>query len=111
MQDSGIIGYYEAIARASASMLAAARRSDWDALLEIEQTCRQIIEQIKAYGDNLELHGPAHARKMEVIRQVLADDAEIRNLMNPWLRHLETILHGSARGKEAARAYGGSSQA
>jgi flagellar protein FliT len=104
MQD--IIADYESVARASAGMRAAARRGDWDTLLEFEDDCRVIIEKIKVRAARLVLDDETRKRKMEIIHQILDDDAEIRNLMNPWLQQLQTLLGGCANRKKASRAYG-----
>jgi flagellar protein FliT len=90
------LSYYESVAAASADMLAAARRKDWDALAESERRCAAVIAMLKASDAEARLDEDKRPRKAEIIRRVLADDAEIRRLLDPRMRELEHLL-GSAR--------------
>ena len=105
MQNGPIIEYYESIARTSAKMLHAARRGDWEALLEGEKTCAGIIDVIRNCAADQSVESVEHVRKAELIRQMLADDAEIRDLMHPWMKRLELLLHHGSVSRTAERAY------
>ena len=90
------LSYYESVAAASGRMLRAAQDSDWDALIEHEKVCAGLIEALRAADAERDLSGDALLRKAAIIRQVLAEDAEIRRLTQPWLRSLEELLRASA---------------
>jgi flagellar protein FliT len=45
-------------------------------------------------------------RKMVFIRKILADDAQIRELTQPWLVTLERLLGGVSNEKNLRRIYG-----
>ncbi len=101
-----IPGYYEAVREASVDMLAAARASDWDALTANEQHCVATIDRLKAYGDGVaSLDARMRTRTYEIIRAILANDAEIRNLTSPWLRQVESDLGISRAARKAGAAY------
>lgn len=94
--DRDALSYYEAVAAASGRMLRAARDSDWDALIEHEKDCAGLVAALRAADAERRLPGEALARKASILRQVLAEDAEIRRLTQPWLRRVEELLRTSA---------------
>ena len=73
------IGHYEAIAASSRRMLDAARREDWDEVAREEESC------------------------LALMRAMLADDAEVRDLAEPWLARLQTLLGGRGAGPVTRR--------
>ena len=100
-----ILSYYESISQISAKMVEAARRSDWDALLKCEAMCAQIIGELRARSDELPFDDREKLRKAELIRQVLAHDAEIRDQLNPWLAELRNMLQTRSHAKRVEQAY------
>ena len=98
---------YEAIADASVGMLAAARRSDWNGLVAAEKYCAASIDRLRSmqeYAPPLDPVG--RQRKVAIIRKVLANDAEIRTLTQPWLARLQGVLSAATthqRFEEACR--------
>lgn len=96
---------YERIARLTGEMLAAARHQQWDQLIELEHACKN------AFTDLVEVSGAAQAtpevaqRKAALIRQVLADDAEIRSLVEPWIAELGQWLGPANHSQRLRDAY------
>lgn len=85
-----MLEHYEAILDVSHRMLAAARRGDWDAVAQAEAEVDarfQALRQCQGPDRLLEAH--ERRRRLEILRDVLADDAEIRNLAQPWLCELD----------------------
>lgn len=115
MTSSEIIKTYEDILSVTGQMLEAARNNDWDALVERETECRKLVEQLmtaKAEAEtetNAELEPEARKRKVEIIRKVLADDAEIRNLTEPWLARLQHLMTSAGHERRLHAAYGSGS--
>ena len=105
MQVDNQLQHYEFVADTSGRMLEAARRNDWDAVVAEERRCRELIGRLQAAGDT-PLSEAGRLQKQQVIRKVLADDAEIRNLAQPWLQHLERVLTASDNGKRLDSSYG-----
>jgi flagellar protein FliT len=99
------LSYYEAVAAASSRMLRAAQDADWDALVEQEKVCAGLIDALRAADAEHKLNGEALVRKAAIIRQVLAEDAEIRRLTQPWLRRLEELLRASTNQLRLGNTY------
>lgn len=98
--------YYESVREVLQSMLHAAQNEEWDRLVEAEQYCSRLVACLRAIGDRHEpLDATGQRRKSEIIRQVLATDAQIRDLAQPRLRELETLMRGSRTSRQLKRAY------
>jgi flagellar protein FliT len=106
MKSVDVIATYEAILETSGQMLDAARREDWDGLLALEQTCKNSIERLIADPLDSALDTRLQRRKAEIIRQVLADDAQIRSITEPWVGRLQVFLETTHREHKLRRAYG-----
>jgi flagellar protein FliT len=93
-----LIHRYEAIALASRCMLTAARRGDWDEVERLEGRCRVLIEQLKAAADFERLDADEQRLRLRLLRDILADDAQMRARAEPWLAQLERLIaHGAPR--------------
>ncbi len=129
--DPQLLSYYEAIERASADMLTAARAGNWDEVVKLEGACVLLISQLKnealrpveaeeraAKGPAPEAQARAQAQaqsksqaptatdvdtdagldgsrlKSRIMQRILMNDAEIRQLAEPWLQDLDDTLSG-----------------
>jgi flagellar protein FliT len=104
-ETSAPLGGYEAIAEASGRMLGAARQNDWDRFVAEERRCRELVAGLQALPE-LPLTESDRARKSALLRRMLADDAEIRNLAEPWMRHLQEMLSCSGNHRRLDDSYG-----
>jgi flagellar protein FliT len=103
--DPQLLSYYEAIERASAEMLDAARAGNWDEVVKLEGACVLLISQLKHAAQQPPVAIPAEAArtsdaarmKSRIMQRILVNDAEIRQLAEPWLQELDDALAG--RGK------------
>lgn len=84
--------HYEAIAQLSSSMLAAAREGEWNELRAMQGAYRDLIEGLKLVDATSELDDLDRARKLELVRRILADDAAIRDLTTPSLARLSALF-------------------
>ena len=100
-----IIAHYESMSLASTSMLNAARRNDWDSVIKAEKDCAKIIEELKTLGDLVPQDPLLRQRKAEIIRKVLAEDKEIRDLTQPWLNELESFIKSANTSKRLVSTY------
>ena len=100
-----VLNHYESVADASEAMLAAARQSDWDALVEAEKECARCIARLKTARADAPLGAAGDKRRFDILRTVLAHDAEIRNLTQPWLAQLERFLSATAADRRVSDAY------
>lgn len=87
-----LIEHYKAIAASSRRMLDAARRDDWDQVGREEDRCRLLISGLKQAATDDPPIG--RRQRLALLRAMLADDAEIRDLSEPWLKQLEALLSG-----------------
>lgn len=99
--DPQLLSYYEAIERASADMLAAARAGNWDEVVKLEGACVLLISRLKnAAHDTVPQSGAGSPRlevakaKSRIMQRILVNDAEIRHLAEPWLQDLDDTLAG-----------------
>ena len=99
-----IIATYEAILTLTGQMLESAQASDWDGLVALERDCRRLTEKLIT-DDAPPLSGQFQQRKVEIIRRVLADDAEIRTITEPWMAQLQNILGSASRERKLSQAY------
>ncbi len=124
--DPQLLCYYEAIEKASADMLSAARDGNWDEVVKLEGACVLLISQLKhaaqehvdadtagsttasqAAADvvtDAHADGPqrkdaqdAARQKSRIMQRILVNDAEIRHLAEPWLQDLGDTLAGRPR--------------
>jgi flagellar protein FliT len=104
--DPQLLSYYEAIERASADMLNAARAGRWDEVVKLEGACVLLISQLKHAAQEPDAEGAAPSApaktqaqesariKSRIMQRILVNDAEIRHLAEPWLQDLEDTLAG-----------------
>ena len=107
MNSAEMIGIYEQILAVTAQMLEAARVADWDGLIARERQCRTLVERLmdlRADAPDV-LEPPVQKRKVEILRKVLADDAAIRNLTEPWMQNLQHLLTSAGHERRAHAAY------
>ena len=94
IMSSQLLNYYEAIEQASQDMLEAARNGNWDKVVKLEGACAVLISQLKHAATRQAL-GPEEAQlKSRIMQRILLNDAEIRQLAEPWLEELDHILAG-----------------
>ncbi len=92
-----LLDRYEAIAETSRAMVASAIDEDWPRVRALEQRCLQQVHQLKR-ASQVETLSPAdQTARVQLLRSILADDAEIRRLAEPWLIELEHLLLPPAR--------------
>ena len=90
--NSSLLNYYEAIERASQDMLDAARNGNWDQVLKLEGACALLISQLKQSAVAKPLGNDEAQFKSRIMQRILVNDAEIRQLAEPWLDDLNELL-------------------
>ena len=89
-----LLNYYEAIEKASADMLEAARSGNWDTVVKLEGACAVLIAQLKNAAQSNQLQQNEAKEKSRIMQRILLNDAEIRHLAEPWLEDLDHMLGG-----------------
>jgi flagellar protein FliT len=92
-----LISYYQAIEKASADMLAAARLGDWEQVVKLEGACVLLISQLKQASQGHHLDAEQSKAKSRILQRILVNEGEIRNLVEPWLPEVERMVAGKPR--------------
>ena len=90
--NTALLNCYEAIEQASRDMLSAARDGNWDHVLKLEGACALLISQLKQSAATKPLGTDEAQLKSRIMQRILVNDAEIRQLAEPWLEDLDDIL-------------------
>ena len=89
-----LLNYYQAIEKASQDMLDAARNGNWDQVLKLEGACALLISQLKHSAAAKPLGDDEAQFKSRIMQRILVNDAQIRQLAEPWLDDLTELLAG-----------------
>jgi flagellar protein FliT len=92
--NAALLNYYEAIERASMDMLEAARTGNWDHVVKLEGACAVLISQLRSAAAQTPLGSEEVQLKSRIMQRILVNDAEIRQLAEPWLDDLDQLLAG-----------------
>ena len=90
--NTALLNYYEAIEKASQDMLEAARAGNWDHVVKLEGACALLISQLKHAATRHDLGSEEAQLKSRIMQRILINDAEIRQLAEPWLEDLDDLL-------------------
>jgi flagellar protein FliT len=100
------IELYEEMTSLSARMVEAARRNDWDNLIELERSVGELRLRLAGEDDNNRLAVSERERKAALIQRILADDAEIRRHTEPWMEQVREFLGGARKKRQVDQTYG-----
>lgn len=108
MDSMEMISIYENVATITDQMLSAARDGDWDLLSKLENDCTSQVQILRVQEVEQELSPDLKNKKIQIIRKILADDKEIRNLTEPWMAQLASVMRSSESHRKLTRTYGSS---
>ncbi|HEY8102494.1 MAG TPA: flagellar protein FliT [Burkholderiaceae bacterium] len=94
MTSAELISMYERIAKLTSEMVIAARTRNWDALSQLEDACAdqsRLIEESPAPA----LTGAPRLRKVDLLKQIMANDRAIREITEPWMTQMANVMSGS----------------
>lgn len=83
---------YKAILETTGKMLVAAKNGEWDLLISLEKECKHLTDLLKEKKPEPNLSDELLQEKIEIIHQILEDDAQIRAITEPWMIRLQEIL-------------------
>jgi flagellar protein FliT len=104
-----ILALYSQLSAVTTRMREAARAANWDRLVALEAECADVSSRLIACEDATPRSLSYQQRKADLIRQVLEDDAEIRQNVNERLAGLWRLIDGRANIDKLNAAYGGES--
>jgi flagellar protein FliT len=90
MTSNEVLSMYENIATLTGTMATAAQTGDVNRLAQLETRC--VIEGAAASAGVPALDGQQRLRKVELLKQILANDRAIRKVTEPWMGQLEEAM-------------------
>jgi len=106
MGNMQVISNYESLSALTGQMREAAMQGEWDRLVSIEQQCGQQVAAMRPADATAALDEPTRQRKIQLIKKILADDAEIRNRTETWMEQLQRIMQSNRQEQRLQQAYG-----
>ena len=106
MTSQDILSVYAAMAALTEQMVQAATRSDWDMLVLLEERVAAHAQSLRAQPAAAPMRGAERERKIELIRQMLNADRQIRDLTMPWMAQLSKLISTTGTERRVVNAYG-----
>lgn len=100
-----VVSNYESLSVLTGRMREAAMHGEWDHLTVLEKQCSQHVASMRPVDAASKLDEQARLRKIEIIKKILADDAEIRNRTEPWVEQLQRIMHSNRQEQRLQQVY------
>jgi flagellar protein FliT len=102
------LNLYERMSEISTAMVEAARKNDWTRLVSLENDVARLRDALARTEPARPMvpDDPQRARKVDLIRRILADDAEVRRFTEPWMEGVKKFLGGMAVERALSSAYG-----
>jgi flagellar protein FliT len=92
MTSSDILLVYDEMVQISQQMLDAAHRQDWPSFTNLELVCDEYIKQIHQRDTKDPLTEEELEKKIDLLMKILADDRQIRELLEPWMGRLSAMM-------------------
>lgn len=105
MNSLELITLYENVATITGNMLEAARSRDWELLEKLESDCSSRVQLLRENEIPAELPADMRDKKIRIIKQILADDKEIRDITEPWMAQLSDMMKSSSTSQKLSRTY------
>lgn len=107
MDNQEVIALYETVAHITDQMLAAARLGDWERLAALESRCSSQVEMLKKSEEPRQPLSPlAREQKSKIIKKILDDDRQIRDITEPWMARLSALMKNAGTERPLTQAYG-----
>jgi flagellar protein FliT len=106
MTEEEMLHAFEKVCSLTTEMRLAACAEQWDRLILLERERRPWLDALIAREATGALTPRLRERKLELIEQVLAEDAEIRRRVEPQLAELEQLLGIARTGRRLRERYG-----
>lgn len=102
------ISLYENVLVITRQMLEAAQQSDWSQMQVLENRCSQHVATIKSAGGSEALSGELRDKKVQLIREILENDRAIRDITEPWLKELASMINNMGVQRKLEMTYNNS---
>ncbi len=106
MTNLEVLTAYTAMAALTRKMVAAATVADWDGLESLEQQVAAHVARLRGSEETVTLDTLERQQKLGLIKQMLDDDRQIRDLTMPWMAQLSKLINNTGTERRLAAAYG-----
>jgi flagellar protein FliT len=90
MTTNEVLSMYENIAGLTSRMAIAAQSGDWNGLARLEHQCAM---QARAAATGIPpLAGAQRQRKVDLLKQIMANDRAVRDVTDPWMSQLDRVM-------------------
>ena len=93
-----LIDHYKRIESSSQDMLNSARAADWRQVQVCERMCGALIAALRGAVGTLDLSAEQRQEKHRIMKRIVALDAQIRCLSEPWQARYEQHYAGRPSG-------------
>jgi flagellar protein FliT len=90
MTSNEVLSMYENIAGLTGRMALAAQAGDWNGLAQLETRC--VIESAATVRGVPALEGAQRMRKVDLLKQIMANDRAVRTVTDSWMGQLERAM-------------------
>lgn len=90
MTSNEVLSMYENIAGLTAKMAVAAQAGDWNGLSSMENQCERQAAAVQTGVPSL--NGAPRMRKIDLLKQIMANDRAIRDVTEPWMEQLASVM-------------------
>jgi flagellar protein FliT len=101
-----VIDDYEALLALTHEMRIAAEQGEWDKVLALEPQCKLLTASLKSADELSSPDTASQSHQVELIKKILADDAEIRQRTTAWMSQLQHIMQSNRQEQKINEAYG-----
>ena len=106
LETEQLLTTYDRLSHTTGFMLSAAQAGDWERLVSLEKDCSELVARLSALESDDPLPEGLRERKATLLRKVLADDAAIRDITEPWLARLGAMLGANRCERKLLNSYG-----
>ena len=90
MTSNEVLSMYETIAGLTGKMAAAAQSGDWNGFDSLQAQC---AAQAAAAATGVPaLEGARRLRKIDLLKQIMANDRAVREITEPWMGQLDRAM-------------------
>ncbi len=91
MNADDVLAVYENLADLTGQMAQAAKAGDWNEFAQLNMEAK--VEAVSAAPGMPAIDGAKRLRKIDLLKQLMANDRAIRDVTEPWDAQVERALH------------------
>ena len=97
---------YDTVVHVSGRMLDAARKDDWDAVIELQKRYSALVDMLRPVYGRFKLDASQRLRLEDLTRRILADESQVRERTVPRLARLSALMASNQQTLALRKAYG-----